>query len=100
MTLKNMHFHHKVHQNNHHAYFTIYAQHHLSYATINQCYDIQQTITIQQMHIHKHSIMLFHRNINTSLDKHNDTLINHTCHHKHRYIKHLTITQTFHQALP
>lgn len=61
---------------------------------INKQYQIEIT---QQLHNHKHSIMLNHYNINTPLDKHNDSLTDHISRHKHCHSIYMTITQAIHQ---
>lgn len=60
----------------------------------------KQHQTVAPMYIHKHLIMLIHYNLNSSLSKHNDSLIDYTCHHMHSYSRHMITTQLFHQALP
>lgn len=78
-----MHAHLKIHQKNHHVHLTIYASQHSSYTTINQCYDINKYNNnkielAKQMQIRRYLFMLIHQNNNTSLDKLNSLLTDHT----------------------
>lgn len=62
----------------------------------------QLTNNTKQQHFIKciftqHPVMLIYYNINSSLRKHNNSLIGHTCHHKYSYNEHTTTIQLSHQ---